>query len=97
VSVTLHASLSSNCFVFFFFFLPFRPALAAVRDIFPEYFYPNETVNASAYDGLMAYADYRGHETPGQPTGNTSIPFDVLQKIGMKTNWDASFPFQGGE
>ena len=62
-----------------------------------RYFYPNETVDSATYDGLMAYADYRGDESSGGPTGNTSIPFDVLMQIGMKTNWDASFPFQGGK
>jgi hypothetical protein len=75
-----------------------RPALAALRDTFTEYFYANETVDTSRYDGLMAYADYRGDVSSGGggPTGNTSIPFDMLKQIGMKTNWDASFPFQGG-
>jgi hypothetical protein len=71
-----------------------RPALAALRDSFPEYFYANETVDTSLIDGLMAYADYRGDEAAGGPTDNTSIPFDVLKDIGLKTNWDASFPFQ---
>ena len=75
-----------------------RPALAALRDTFTEYFYANETVDTSTYDGLMAYADYRGDVSSGGggPTGNTSIPFETLEQIGMRTNWDASFPFQGG-
>lgn len=71
-----------------------RPALAAMRDEFPTYFYPHPKVDTSAFDGLMAYADYRG-ENDG-PTANTSIPFETLARTGLKTNWDASFPQQGG-
>jgi hypothetical protein len=65
-----------------------RPALAALRDTFTEYFYANETVNTSAFDGLMAYADYRGDSSSdgGGPTDNTSIPFETLRSIGMMTN-----------
>ena len=72
-----------------------RPALGAVRDTWPDFVYPNASVNASAFDGLMAYADYRGDEAAGGPTGGTDIPFATLQAMGTKVNWDASFPFMG--
>ena len=71
-----------------------RPALAAVRDTWPEYVYPNASVETSSYDGLMAYADYRG-EAGGGPTDDTWIPFDTLRAMGTRVNWDASFPFMG--
>ena len=72
-----------------------RPGLAALRDTFQNYFYANASVNTTAFDGLMAYADYRGDEAAGGPTGNTSIPFEDLVAMGTAVNWDASFPFAG--
>jgi hypothetical protein len=72
-----------------------RPALAAVRDTWPAFVYPNETVATPSFDGLMAYADYRGDEAAGGPTAGTAIPFETLRAMGTKVNWDASFPFMG--